>query len=120
MTDEQRAQLRAFGLTVAIVLAPFLALAFGLNAALGVLAVALAATTFLCWHAAEAVGPATRGRLRAAAALNGGLAVAVLLLLTLRLLYDDDPATHRGRTHASVFGRNVLHRRWDKPHNQRA
>ena len=86
MTDEQRAQLRAFGLTLAIVLAPFLALAFGLNAALGVLAIALGATAFLCWHAAGAVGPAAGGRLRAAAALNGALAVLVALFLTVRLL----------------------------------
>jgi hypothetical protein len=86
MTDEQRAELRAFGLTVAIVLAPFLALVFGLNAALGVLAVALAATAFLCWHAARAVGPASRSRLRVAAALNGALALVAVLVLTLRVL----------------------------------
>ena len=85
MTDEQRAQLRAFGLTVAIVLAPFLALAFGLNAALGVLAVALAATTWLCWHAATASGPAMRSRLRVAAALNGIIALVVVLVLGLRV-----------------------------------
>jgi hypothetical protein len=85
VTDEQRAQLRAFGLTVAIVLAPFLALAFGLNAALGVLAVALAATAWLCWHAATASGPAMRSRLRVAAALNGVIALVVVLVLGLRV-----------------------------------
>jgi hypothetical protein len=85
MTDEQRAELRAFGLTVAIVLAPFLALVFGLNAALGVLAVALAATALLCWHAAGAAGRAERGRLRAFAALNGVLALAAVVVLVLRL-----------------------------------
>ncbi len=85
MTDEQRAQLRALALTVAIVLSPFLALVFGLNAALGVLAVALAATAWLCWHAAGTVGPAVRGNLRTAAALNAVLALVVALVLALRL-----------------------------------
>ncbi len=85
MTDEQRAQLRAVGLTLAIMLAPFLALAFGLNAALGVLAVALAATAYLCWHASGAVGPRERGRLRSFAALNGVLALVAALVLVLRL-----------------------------------
>ena len=85
MTEEQRAQLRAVALTAAIVLAPFLALAFGLNAALAVLAVALAATAWLCWHATSAVGPAARGNLRIAAALNAVLALVVALVLALRL-----------------------------------
>lgn len=77
--------LKAFLMTIAIVVAPFLALVLSLDLALGVLAVALGFTTWLTWMVAEEQGAMTGSRLRVAAALNGVLMVVVLLILVGRL-----------------------------------
>lgn len=85
-TPAQRAQLKALGLTLAIVVAPFLALAFGLTAALVVLGIALGFTAWLCWAASRQMGRASRGRLLAMAALNGALALLCLIFVLMRVL----------------------------------
>lgn len=85
-TPEERARLKALGLTLAIVVAPFLALLFGLTAALVVLAVALGFTAWLCWGASRQVGRASRGRLLSMAALNGALALLCLIFALMRAL----------------------------------
>ena len=77
--------LKAFGLTLAIVLAPFLALLYSLNLALAVLALALGFTTWLTWHAASMVARSHGSQLKAAAVLNAVLAVATVAILVLRL-----------------------------------
>jgi predicted nucleic acid-binding Zn ribbon protein len=78
---EQRVNLKAFLLTIAIVMAPFLALLFGMEAALVVLAAGLGFTVWLAWMASATAGPAQRARLRMMAMLNVGLLTAVLVIL---------------------------------------
>jgi heme O synthase-like polyprenyltransferase len=78
---EQRVNLKAFLLTIAIVMAPFLALLFGIEAALVVLAAGLAFTVWLTWMASNTSGPVQRSRLRTMAILNVFLLVAVVALL---------------------------------------
>jgi VIT1/CCC1 family predicted Fe2+/Mn2+ transporter len=84
-TPQQRASIQALLLTLAIVIAPFLALLFGLTAALVVLAIGLGLTAWLCWQASRQGGRASRGRLRALAALNGVLALVCLVFVAMRL-----------------------------------
>lgn len=79
------ATLKAIGLTLAIVIAPFLALMYSMNLALAVLALALGFTTWLTWQVATTSGPVHRSRLKAAAALNGMMMLATLGILALRL-----------------------------------
>lgn len=69
----------------AIAAAPFLALLYGATAGLAVAALALLATAFLAAEAARAVGGSVRGRLVAAAAINGLLALVCLVALAVRL-----------------------------------
>lgn len=82
---DQKVTMRAALFSLAIVIAPFLALLFSLDFALGVLAAALGFTTWLCWIGSQEVGPAVAGRLRAAAILNGVLGLVVAVILVLRL-----------------------------------
>jgi hypothetical protein len=77
--------LKALLLTLAIVIAPFLALMISLDAALAVLAAALAFTTWLTWKVAGDVGPVQGSRLRIMAMLNLALTLLVLLVLAIRL-----------------------------------
>jgi len=70
----------------AIVVAPFLALIFGLNAALLVMAIALSLTTYLVVLGARSVAPAVRGRMVATAILNGVLALLCVIVLIVRLV----------------------------------
>jgi hypothetical protein len=83
---QQIATIKAMLLTLAIVAAPFVALLYSVELALGVLVAALGFTTWLTWQASEALGPAQRGRLRAGAALNAVMMLAALVILILRLL----------------------------------
>jgi heme O synthase-like polyprenyltransferase len=83
---EQRVNLKAFLLTIAIVMAPFLALLFGIEAALVVLAAGLAFTIWLTWMASNTSGPVQRSRLRAMAILNVVLFLVVVALLVGFLL----------------------------------
>jgi hypothetical protein len=83
---QQVATIKAMLLTLAIVAAPFVALLYNLELALGVLVLALGFTTWLTWQAAEQAGAAQRGRLRTGAALNAAMALAAAAILVLRLL----------------------------------
>jgi hypothetical protein len=70
----------------AMVAAPFLALLFGWNAGLAVLAFALAATTFLTLDALRRAPSELRPRLRWLAALNGVLTLFAVVILVVRML----------------------------------
>lgn len=83
--EQRRVNLKAFGLTFAIVIAPFLGLLYSLDLALAILALALAFTTWLTWHGASVVGAVHATQLRVAAGLNAVLMLATLALLALRL-----------------------------------
>jgi cellobiose-specific phosphotransferase system component IIC len=85
LIKEQRLTIRAMVLTLAVVIAPFLALLWGLNEALGVLALALLFTAVLCWSASNQSGPVVRGRLRTAGLLNAVMAALVVLIVILRV-----------------------------------
>jgi hypothetical protein len=82
---QNRLNLKALLMTLAIVIAPFLALIISLEFALGVLAVALAFTSWLTWKVAGEISYATGSRLRVAAVMNFGVMLLVLLLLYVRL-----------------------------------
>ena len=82
---EQRVNLKAFLLTIAIVFAPFLALLFGLEPALMVLAAGLGFTIWLTWMASKTAGPVQRSRLRAMALLNVFLLLGVVAILVVML-----------------------------------
>ncbi len=82
---DRAATLKAMVITMGIVISPFLALAFGLNFALGMLAAGLAFTTVVTWSGARRVNASLRAKLYAAAGLNAVLLVVILLVLTLRL-----------------------------------
>jgi hypothetical protein len=77
--------IRAVAFTLAIVMAPFLALLYSLNLALAVLALALGFTTWLTLHATSVAGAAYRSQLRVAAGLNAAMMLATLTILVLRL-----------------------------------
>lgn len=82
---EQRVNLKAFLLTIAVVMAPFFALVFGIEVALGVLAAGLAFTVWLTWMASNTSGPMQRSRLRTMAVLNVFLLLGVLAILVVML-----------------------------------
>lgn len=71
---------------VAIILSPLFALVFGLNAALLVLAVAMALTTWLAWDGASRLVPEQAALLRRAALVNAIIALMALALLLVRVL----------------------------------
>ena len=71
---------------LAMVIAPFVALIFGIDAALLVLIVGLSATAYLVVLAGRTMGPAARGRMFATAALNGILALICAIVLIVRLI----------------------------------
>jgi hypothetical protein len=78
--------LKAFLLTVAVVIAPFMALLLSVELAMGVLAAGLLFSTGLTWMGSNQVGPAMRSRLRVAAVLNFGVFLLVLLVLAMMLV----------------------------------
>jgi uncharacterized membrane protein len=78
--------LKAFAFTVAIVIAPFLALLLSVELALGVLAAGLLFSTWLTWQGAKQVGPAHGTQLRTAAILNFGVFLLVVMVLALMLV----------------------------------
>jgi uncharacterized membrane protein len=82
---EQRINLKAFLMTIGVVIAPFLALLFSVEAALFVLAMGLAFTTWVTWSGANMVGPVQRSRLKTMAVMNAIIMLAVLGILALRL-----------------------------------
>jgi len=85
---ENRLNLRALLLTLAIVIAPFLALLYSLELALFMLAAGLLFSTVLTWTVAGQMGPATRTRLRLTAALNFVIMLVVVAILAVQLTSD--------------------------------
>jgi len=82
---DQLATLKGLFFTLAVVIAPFLALIFGLTEALVVLAIGLAFTAWLTWAGAKQVAPAQASRLRTAAYLNLVLVVVTLVIVAVRI-----------------------------------
>jgi Flp pilus assembly protein TadB len=82
---DQLATLKGLFFTLAVVIAPFLALIFGLTEALFVLAVGLGFTFWLTWSGAKQVGPVQASRLRTAAYLNLVLVVVTLVIVVIRI-----------------------------------
>lgn len=85
LIKEQRLTIRAMILTTAIVMAPFLALLWGVNEALSVLGAAMLFTATLCFMASREVGPIVAEKLRNAGWLNGVLGLIVLGLAAFRV-----------------------------------
>ena len=85
---ENRVNLKALFLTLAIVIAPFLALLLSLELALFVLAAGLLFSTVLTWVGAKQVGPVARSRFRTTAVMNFGVFLMVVLVLVLRVMAD--------------------------------
>jgi hypothetical protein len=81
-----RTKVIGVALAVAMVVAPFLALLYGWTAGLGVMALALAATSYLALAATPRLEPAHRGRVVAIAAINGALALVCVAALIDRLI----------------------------------
>jgi hypothetical protein len=86
LIKEQRLTIRAMILTLAVCLAPFLVLPFGIDPALIVLGAGLLFTTWLCWSGGNLVGPVSRGKLRSMAIMNLIMAVVVIGIVLLRVL----------------------------------
>lgn len=83
---EKREAYKALFFTLAVVIAPFLALVvFGLELALGVLSAGLLLTIVLTLNAANQTAAIVRSRLRAAAALNALVLAMVLGILMILL-----------------------------------
>ena len=80
-----RVNFKALLMTLAIVIAPFLALLLSVELGLAVLAAGLLFSTWLTWMATAQVGPAQRTQLKGAAILNFCVFVVVVLVLVLRL-----------------------------------
>jgi len=83
-----RVNFKALLLTLAIVIAPFMALIISVNFALGVLAAGLLFSTWLTWFGSSEVGPAMKSQLKLAAMLNFGVFLTVVAVLVLRILAD--------------------------------
>jgi hypothetical protein len=71
---------------VAIVAAPFLALIYGITAALFVMICALGMTVYLAWDAMARAPAAMRGRLKLIIVTNGVLTAIGVTVLVLRLV----------------------------------
>lgn len=80
-----RVNFKALLMTLAIVIAPFLALLLSVDLALGVLAAGLLFSTWLTWAGASQVGPSLKSNLKMAALLNFGVFLVVVAVLALRL-----------------------------------
>lgn len=81
----ERRRLIGCGFVAAMIVAPFLALAYGFTAALATTTCALAATTFLAADAARAADPGMRRRLAAVAVANGVLVLTCFAVLLVRV-----------------------------------
>jgi len=82
---ENRLNLKGLLLTLAIVIAPFLALLFSVELALAVLAAGLLFSAVLTWTVAGQMGPAAKSRFRTAAVLNAVVLLMVVAVLVMRL-----------------------------------
>lgn len=83
---EQRVNLKAFIMTLGVVIAPFLALLYSMSAALFMLSLGLLFTTVVTWSGSNHVGPVQRGRLRSMAIMNAVLTLVVLGMFVLSVL----------------------------------
>ena len=86
LRNEQRLTMRAMMLTIAVCIAPFLALPFGTAAALTVLGIGLLFTAWLCLSGAKQAGVSSRGRLRTMGTMNlviGLFVFALVLIIAL-------------------------------------
>ncbi len=83
---ENRLNLKGLLLTLAIVIAPFLALLISVELALAVLAAGLLFSAVLTWTVAGQMGPGSRSRLRTAAVLNVVVLLMVVGVLIMRLV----------------------------------
>ncbi len=79
-----RPPLAGYVFGVGVIAAPFLALLYGIEVGLGVMAVALATVAAFAVQAAQHAPPDLRHRLLLAAGLNGFLAVVCLVVLVWR------------------------------------
>jgi hypothetical protein len=70
----------------AMVVAPFLALTYGLTEGLAVMVAALVASALLAIDAARTAGPAVRRRLLVVAAVNGALAIVGAAVVAARVV----------------------------------
>jgi lysylphosphatidylglycerol synthetase-like protein (DUF2156 family) len=73
-------------LSGAILVAPFLALLYDLDAGLGVMALTLAASVELARQATRRAAPEMRQRLRIVMLVNAGLAVTCAVILVVRVV----------------------------------
>jgi hypothetical protein len=69
----------------AMVVAPFLALLYDVNAGLTVMALGLLATAYLCFDTSRSAEPPIRDRLRTVVIVNVVLAAALMIFVILRL-----------------------------------
>jgi len=83
---ENRLNLKGLLLTLAIVIAPFLALLISVELALAALAAGLLFCAVLTWTVAGQMGPGSRSRLRTAAVLNAFVLLMVVAILVMRLV----------------------------------
>lgn len=73
-------------LSGAILVAPFLALLYDLDAGLGMMAVTLGASVEIARQARHRATPEMRQRLQVVMAVNAGLAIACAVILVVRLV----------------------------------
>lgn len=85
---ENRLNLKGLLLTLAIVMAPFLALLFSVELAMFALAAGLLFSTVLTWTVAGQMGVGSRSRLRTVAGLNLFVFLMVVAVLVALLIGD--------------------------------
>lgn len=83
ISREERRRYVGYGFVAAMVLAPFIGLLYGAPFGLGVLAIALLMTAWLCWNTAAAVEAEGARRLRVLAALNLALAIVTVVAVVV-------------------------------------
>lgn len=79
-------KLAGYGFVAGMVAAPFLALVYGWNAGLGVMALALAATTYLVLDASRTADDDQKRRLQPLLITNAVLTLVCVVILVLRLV----------------------------------
>jgi hypothetical protein len=70
----------------AMVVAPFIALLYNINAGLVVMALGLLATAYLAFDSMKAAHPAVRARLRIVVMVNFALAALLLIVVAVRVM----------------------------------
>ena len=77
-----------YAFAAGMVVAPFLAAIYGWNVGLGLMVLALAASTYLAADALRVAGPEMRQRLKLLAGINAALCLLCLIALLVRALSD--------------------------------